>query len=44
MALLPFRACFNELQYTNSTLWMALDYTSDALYFADTFVRARTGQ
>lgn len=38
------RACFNELQYTNLTLWMALDYTSDVLYLVDTFVRARTGQ
>lgn len=44
MAFLPCRACFNELQYANTTLWMVLDYTSDVLYYIDTFVRARTGQ
>lgn len=37
------RSCFNELQYTNTTTWMVLDYISDALYYLDTFVRARTG-
>lgn len=42
--LLPFRACFNELQYQNTTMFMVLDYVSDALYYTDTFVRARTGQ
>uniref|UniRef100_A0A3B4VHW3 Cyclic nucleotide gated channel subunit alpha 3 n=1 Tax=Seriola dumerili TaxID=41447 RepID=A0A3B4VHW3_SERDU len=41
--LFPSRACFNELQYTNTTQWMVLDYISDALYYFDTFVRARTG-
>lgn len=40
----PFRACFNELQYTNTTWWMVFDYISDFLYACDTFVRARTGQ
>lgn len=40
----PCRACFNELQYTNTTSWMVLDYISDVLYVFDTFVRARTGQ
>lgn len=40
----PHSACFNELQYNNTILWLVLDYSSDALYFADTFVRARTGQ
>uniref|UniRef100_A0A3B5AET2 Cyclic nucleotide-gated channel cone photoreceptor subunit alpha-like n=1 Tax=Stegastes partitus TaxID=144197 RepID=A0A3B5AET2_9TELE len=29
--------------YTNITLWLVLDYTSDVLYYLDTFVRARTG-
>ncbi|XP_077407282.1 cyclic nucleotide-gated channel alpha-3-like isoform X2 [Vanacampus margaritifer] len=43
MMLLIARACFNELQNRNSTLWLTLDYTSDALYLADTFVRTRTG-
>lgn len=43
MVLFPYRACFNELQYQNSTLWMVLDYVSDALYYIDIFVRARTG-
>lgn len=40
----PCRACFNELQYTNTTWWMVFDYISDVLYAFDTFVRARTGQ
>uniref|UniRef100_A0A3P8SI50 Cyclic nucleotide gated channel subunit alpha 3 n=1 Tax=Amphiprion percula TaxID=161767 RepID=A0A3P8SI50_AMPPE len=43
LMLLVARACFNELQSTNVTLWMTLDYISDALYYLDTFVRARTG-
>lgn len=41
--LFPYRACFNELQYQHSTLWLVLDYVSDALYCMDIFVRARTG-
>lgn len=41
--LFPYRTCFNELQYQNSTLWLVLDYVSDALYCMDIFVRARTG-
>ncbi|XP_042082235.1 cyclic nucleotide-gated cation channel alpha-3 [Haplochromis burtoni] len=41
--LFPYRACFNELQFQNSTLWLVLDYVSDALYCMDIFVRARTG-
>uniref|UniRef100_A0A673A191 Cyclic nucleotide gated channel subunit alpha 3 n=1 Tax=Sphaeramia orbicularis TaxID=375764 RepID=A0A673A191_9TELE len=43
LMLLVARACFNELQSQNSTMWMVLDYISDTLYFMDTFVRARTG-
>ncbi|KAL3999180.1 hypothetical protein ACER0C_006951 [Sarotherodon galilaeus] len=43
LIFLVARACFNELQYQNSTLWMVLDYVSDALYYIDIFVRARTG-
>lgn len=44
MVLLPFRSCFNDLQHTDIMMWMVLDYTSDVLYYIDTFVRARTGQ
>uniref|UniRef100_A0A3Q4H736 Cyclic nucleotide gated channel subunit alpha 3 n=1 Tax=Neolamprologus brichardi TaxID=32507 RepID=A0A3Q4H736_NEOBR len=43
LIFLVARACFNELQYQNSTLWLVLDYASDALYCMDIFVRARTG-
>uniref|UniRef100_A0A3P8V1U9 Cyclic nucleotide gated channel subunit alpha 3 n=1 Tax=Cynoglossus semilaevis TaxID=244447 RepID=A0A3P8V1U9_CYNSE len=43
LMLLIARACFNELQSRNYTLWIALDYISDALYATDTFVRYRTG-
>ncbi|KAF1371911.1 hypothetical protein PFLUV_G00274360 [Perca fluviatilis] len=43
LMFLVARACFNDLQYTNTTLWMVLDYSSDVLYYIDTFVRARTG-
>ncbi|XP_019723678.1 cyclic nucleotide-gated channel cone photoreceptor subunit alpha-like [Hippocampus comes] len=43
LILLVARACFNELQNNNTRLWIVLDYTSDALYIADSFVRARTG-
>ncbi|XP_051915177.1 cyclic nucleotide-gated channel cone photoreceptor subunit alpha-like [Hippocampus zosterae] len=43
LILLVARACFNELQNNNTILWIVLDYTSDVLYLADSFVRARTG-
>ncbi|XP_054650644.1 cyclic nucleotide-gated channel cone photoreceptor subunit alpha-like [Dunckerocampus dactyliophorus] len=43
LMFLVARACFNELQKTNIILWMVLDYSSDVLYFVDTFVRVRTG-
>ncbi|XP_057673563.1 cyclic nucleotide-gated cation channel alpha-3-like isoform X2 [Corythoichthys intestinalis] len=43
LMLLVARACFNELQNNNTILWTVLDYSSDALYLLDTFVRARTG-
>lgn len=41
---LSTRACFNELQDTYTKCWIVLDYTSDLIYLADTFVRSRTGQ
>ncbi|XP_035264475.1 cyclic nucleotide-gated cation channel alpha-3 isoform X3 [Anguilla anguilla] len=43
LMMLITRACFNELQNSFTTLWICLDYSSDALYLLDTFVRARTG-
>ncbi|RVE75009.1 hypothetical protein OJAV_G00012600 [Oryzias javanicus] len=43
LMLLVARACFNELQYNYTTLWLVLDYGSDVFYYIDTFVRARTG-
>nr|AER38240.1 cyclic nucleotide gated ion channel alpha 3 variant 1 [Oncorhynchus mykiss] len=43
LTMLVTRACFNELQSTYITLWIVLDYTSDFIYYTDTFVRARTG-
>ncbi|KAK1876528.1 Cyclic nucleotide-gated cation channel alpha-3 [Dissostichus eleginoides] len=43
MMFLVARACFNELQYKNTTLWMVLDYFSDGFYVLDTLMRARTG-
>uniref|UniRef100_A0A8C7G0D6 Cyclic nucleotide gated channel subunit alpha 3 n=1 Tax=Oncorhynchus kisutch TaxID=8019 RepID=A0A8C7G0D6_ONCKI len=43
LMMLVTRACFNELQNTYTILWIVLDYTSDLVYYADTFVRSRTG-
>ncbi|KAJ8351782.1 hypothetical protein SKAU_G00232580 [Synaphobranchus kaupii] len=43
LMMLITRACFNELQDKYTTIWICLDYSSDALYLLDTFVRARTG-
>ncbi|XP_071011886.1 cyclic nucleotide-gated channel cone photoreceptor subunit alpha [Oncorhynchus clarkii lewisi] len=43
LMMLVTRACFNELQSTYITLWIVLDYTSDLIYYTDTFVRSRTG-
>ncbi|XP_067314557.1 cyclic nucleotide-gated channel cone photoreceptor subunit alpha isoform X1 [Pseudorasbora parva] len=43
LMMLVTRACFNELQDSFTILWIILDYTSDAIYYADTFVRSRTG-
>lgn len=37
------RACFNELQDNYTILWIVLDYTSDAIYYTDCFVKSRTG-
>ncbi|XP_019382185.1 PREDICTED: cGMP-gated cation channel alpha-1 [Gavialis gangeticus] len=37
------RACFDELQNDNLTMWFLLDYSSDIIYLADMFVRTRTG-
>ncbi|XP_062302317.1 cyclic nucleotide-gated channel cone photoreceptor subunit alpha-like [Osmerus eperlanus] len=42
MLLVP-RASFNDLQTNYRTTWLVLDYISDAIYLADTFVRSRTG-
>ncbi|KAJ0062362.1 hypothetical protein NL108_010967, partial [Boleophthalmus pectinirostris] len=42
LMLLVARACFNELQRQNTTMWMVLDYISDLIYYIDTFVRLRT--
>ncbi|XP_069748643.1 cyclic nucleotide-gated channel cone photoreceptor subunit alpha [Narcine bancroftii] len=41
--MLVSRACFEELQTKNLTLWLVLDYTSDVIYMMDSFVRFRTG-
>uniref|UniRef100_H3DJU5 Cyclic nucleotide gated channel subunit alpha 3 n=1 Tax=Tetraodon nigroviridis TaxID=99883 RepID=H3DJU5_TETNG len=43
LMMIVTRACFNELQDTYTKLWIALDYTADFIYYADTFVRSRTG-
>ncbi|KAG7467062.1 hypothetical protein MATL_G00149390 [Megalops atlanticus] len=43
LMMLVTRACFNELQDSFTTLWIILDYSSDAIYYMDTFVRSRTG-
>ncbi|TDG96354.1 hypothetical protein EPR50_G00239330 [Perca flavescens] len=43
LMFLVARSCFNDLQHSNPTLWMVLDYSSDVLYYIDTFVRTRTG-
>lgn len=40
---LLLRACFNELQDNYTILWIVLDYTSDAIYYTDCFVKSRTG-
>ncbi|KAM6941766.1 cyclic nucleotide gated channel subunit alpha 1a [Lycodopsis pacificus] len=37
------RACFEELQHDYIVYWVILDYTSDIIYVADMFFRARTG-
>ncbi|XP_019409025.1 PREDICTED: cGMP-gated cation channel alpha-1 [Crocodylus porosus] len=37
------RACFDELQNDNLTMWFLLDYSSDIIYLADMFIRTRTG-
>ncbi|KAM6963119.1 cyclic nucleotide-gated channel cone photoreceptor subunit alpha-like [Aplochiton taeniatus] len=43
LMMLVTRACFNELQNNYTALWIILDYSSDLAYYADTFVRSRTG-
>uniref|UniRef100_A0A8B9L5D0 Cyclic nucleotide gated channel subunit alpha 3a n=1 Tax=Astyanax mexicanus TaxID=7994 RepID=A0A8B9L5D0_ASTMX len=43
LMMIVTRACFNELQNTYTILWIILDYTSDVIYYTDTFVRSRTG-
>ncbi|XP_010884387.1 cyclic nucleotide-gated channel cone photoreceptor subunit alpha-like [Esox lucius] len=43
LMLLVTRASFNDLQFNYTYLWVVLDYTSDVIYYIDTFVRSRTG-
>ncbi|KAA0722525.1 Cyclic nucleotide-gated channel cone photoreceptor subunit alpha CNG channel 1 [Triplophysa tibetana] len=43
LMMLVTRACFNELQNEFTILWIVLDYSSDLIYYLDTFVRTRTG-
>ncbi|KAL6458007.1 hypothetical protein MHYP_G00332370 [Metynnis hypsauchen] len=43
LMMIVTRACFNELQSTYTILWIILDYTADAIYYTDSFVRSRTG-
>ncbi|XP_056894771.1 cyclic nucleotide-gated cation channel alpha-3 isoform X3 [Takifugu flavidus] len=43
LMMIVTRACFNELQDKYTRVWLVLDYTADFIYFADTFVRSRTG-
>ncbi|CAL8301484.1 unnamed protein product [Gadus morhua 'NCC'] len=43
LMMLVARSCFNELQIKNVTMWLVFDYSSDLLYWVDTFVRSRTG-
>uniref|UniRef100_UPI00398E8C15 cyclic nucleotide-gated channel alpha-2-like n=1 Tax=Pristiophorus japonicus TaxID=55135 RepID=UPI00398E8C15 len=37
------RACFDSLQINHLTIWLTIDYISDAIYILDIFVRLRTG-
>ncbi|KAI1899650.1 hypothetical protein AGOR_G00063970 [Albula goreensis] len=43
LMMLVTRACFNELQDSFTMLWVVLDYSSDVIYYVDSFVRSRTG-
>uniref|UniRef100_A0A8C6WMU4 Cyclic nucleotide gated channel subunit alpha 3a n=1 Tax=Neogobius melanostomus TaxID=47308 RepID=A0A8C6WMU4_9GOBI len=43
LIMIVTRASFNELQDSYTKLWIFLDYTSDVIYYTDSFVRARTG-
>ncbi|KAM8875273.1 cyclic nucleotide-gated channel alpha-3 isoform 4-T4 [Spinachia spinachia] len=43
LMMIVTRSCFNELQESYTNLWLFLDYTTDIIYFTDTFVRSRTG-
>ncbi|XP_067833672.1 cyclic nucleotide gated channel subunit alpha 2a [Heptranchias perlo] len=40
---LVYRACFDSLQINHLTIWLTIDYISDAIYILDVFVRLRTG-
>ncbi|XP_072914573.1 cyclic nucleotide-gated channel alpha-2-like isoform X2 [Hemitrygon akajei] len=40
---LPCRACFEKLQANHLSLWLTIDYISDAIYILDILVRLRTG-
>ncbi|XP_070554095.1 cyclic nucleotide-gated channel alpha-3-like [Ptychodera flava] len=41
--LIIARAVFEDLQKENLTLWLTLDYLSDAVYILDMIVKSRTG-
>ncbi|XP_010901654.2 cyclic nucleotide-gated cation channel alpha-4 [Esox lucius] len=41
--ILICRTCFKEIDQQYLTLWLTLDYLSDLLYVADTFIKFHTG-
>ncbi|KAF7689708.1 hypothetical protein HF521_013061 [Silurus meridionalis] len=43
LIMIVTRSCFNEVQKDYTILWIILDYTSDVIYYIDTFIRSRTG-
>ncbi|KAI5619633.1 cyclic nucleotide-gated cation channel alpha-3 isoform X3, partial [Silurus asotus] len=43
LIMIVTRSCFNEVQKDYTLLWIILDYTSDVIYYIDTFIRSRTG-
>ncbi|XP_062412530.1 cyclic nucleotide-gated channel cone photoreceptor subunit alpha [Sardina pilchardus] len=42
LIMLVTRSSFDELQENYTILWIILDYSSDAIYYTDWFVKART--